>query len=275
MGDRDLKLSVNVILDLEYRLLIHLLTVSVEQLDAVVIVRIVGSGDHDTAVEIIHSCNVSNRRRRCNMHDVSIRAGSHQARAKRVLKHVAGSSRILADHDLCLLAFSGAVVPAEEASDLDRMLKGQVFISFSAEAVCTEIFTHSLSLLLVDDFPAVLPDAVFRNNASHTGGGVHITVTADDRPGIADRIAAYFHVIAQHSAEFLDACLHRFRSVVNDDKLLIRLHITCNAAGAHVAVIAEDTVANIIVMGRLHMIKEDHVLKFHGITNHAVRADKG
>ena len=76
------------------------------------------------------------------MHDIGISAGSHEACAERVLKHVAGPSCILADDYFSLLIKPGAIVPAKKTPDLDRMLVIQSLVRFAAEAVCSEIFTH-------------------------------------------------------------------------------------------------------------------------------------
>ena len=76
------------------------------------------------------------------MHDVGIRTGGHQARAKGGFEHVRTATGVFADYDFCFFAQPGAVVPAQETADLHRMIKGQVFVGFAAEAVCTEIFTH-------------------------------------------------------------------------------------------------------------------------------------
>ena len=76
------------------------------------------------------------------MHDVGIRTGGHQARAKGGFEHVRAAPGVFADDNFCFFAQPGAVVPAQETADLHRMLKGQVFVGFAAEAVCTEIFTH-------------------------------------------------------------------------------------------------------------------------------------
>ena len=76
------------------------------------------------------------------MHDVGISTGSHQAGAERILKHVAAAPGVLADDDLCLLADTSSVIPAQKTADLNRVLKCKYFIGFAAEAVCSEIFAH-------------------------------------------------------------------------------------------------------------------------------------
>ena len=41
------------------------------------------------------------------------------------------------------------------------------------------------------------------------------------------------------------------------------------------AVIAQDGVAHIVVVGRLHMVKEDDILQLHAVAYHAVGAHQG
>ena len=142
VGDRDLQPVVDVLLDLQDRLLVHLLAFAVEELDAVVVERVVAGGDHDAAVKVVHAGDVGHRGRGGDVHDVGVRAGGHQARAQRVLEHVGGPAGVLADDHLALLALARAVVPAQEAADLDRVLKRQRLVGFAAEAVRAEIFSH-------------------------------------------------------------------------------------------------------------------------------------
>ena len=62
--------AVDVVLDLADRLLIHLLSAAVKQLDAVIVVGVVGSRDHDAAVKVIHPGDVGHAGRRGDMHDI-------------------------------------------------------------------------------------------------------------------------------------------------------------------------------------------------------------
>ena len=56
-----------------------------------------------------------------------------------------------------------------------------------------------------------------------------------------------------------------------DDKLFIGFYIGGDRTGAHVAVVTKDRVADIVIMRRLDMIKQDDVLQLHGIADDAVR----
>ena len=142
LSNRHIHLAVDVVFHQQDGFLVHLLAVAVEQLDAVIIVGVVGSGDHDAAVEIIHAGDIGHGRRGGHVHDVSIRAGSHQTGAQGVLEHIGAATGVLADDDLGLLALLGTVVPAQEPTDLYRMFKGQILIGLAAETVRTKILTH-------------------------------------------------------------------------------------------------------------------------------------
>ena len=82
-------------------------------------------------------------------------------------------------------------------------------------------------------------------------------MTTDDCAWIANRIAADFYIIAEHRSELLDAGFDLLCPIMDNNQLLITFHVARDAASAHVAVIAKDAVADIVIMRRLHMIKKD------------------
>ena len=57
-----MEFAVKVVLHQQQSLLGHLLTIAVDELDAVIIERIVAGRDHNAAVEVIHAGNVGHRR---------------------------------------------------------------------------------------------------------------------------------------------------------------------------------------------------------------------
>ena len=146
LGNGDLDLAVDVLLDLEDGLLVHLLAAAAQELDAVVVVGVVGGGDHDAAVEVVHAGDPGHGGGGGHVHDIGVRAGGHEARAQRVLEHVGGAAGVLADDDPGLLAQTRAVVPAEEAADLDGVLIAQALVRLAAKAVRAEVFAHAYSL---------------------------------------------------------------------------------------------------------------------------------
>ena len=121
-------------------------------------------------------------------------------------------------------------------------------------------FECPIRLVLLDDLTAVLVNAVSGYNASHAGGGIYVAVSADHGTGIADCITANLYVITKHGAEFFHASLHLFRAIVYDNKLLVALYVGGDGTCAHMTVIAKDTVANIVIMRRLYVVKKNHVL---------------
>ena len=73
-----MELAIDVVLYQQQGLLRHFLAVAVDQLDAVIIVGIVAGRDHDATVKVIHTSNVSHRRRGRNVQQISICARSSQ-----------------------------------------------------------------------------------------------------------------------------------------------------------------------------------------------------
>ena len=85
---RNVKLAVNIGLYLLKDVLVHLVAVFVNQLDAVIGERIVGRSNHDAAVKGTVYYLVANARCRNNVQHVRVSARSNQARDKRGLKHI-------------------------------------------------------------------------------------------------------------------------------------------------------------------------------------------
>ena len=57
-----MELAIDVVLYQQQRFFRHLLAVAVDQLDAVIIVGVMAGGDHNTAVEVIHTGDICYRR---------------------------------------------------------------------------------------------------------------------------------------------------------------------------------------------------------------------
>ena len=142
-----LQLAVQIGLDEVEGLLVHLFALAVDQLDAVIEVGIMAGGDHDAAVEIVHTGNICHGGRGGDMQHVRIRAGGHNTGNQRILKHIAGAAGILADHDAGLglvpcAALLLAKIPAQKAADLIGVIRRQIHIRFTAEAIGSEILAH-------------------------------------------------------------------------------------------------------------------------------------
>ena len=124
-----MKLTVNVIFNQQQRFFRHLLTIAVNQLDAVVVIRIVAGRDHDAAVKIIHASDVSHGRGRGDVEQVSVCAGGRQACHQAVLEHIRAAAGVLADDDASGIGVTVAlaqsiIVPAQETAHLIGMVCG-------------------------------------------------------------------------------------------------------------------------------------------------------
>ena len=149
-----LQLAVQVSFHEGDGLLVHLLALAVDQLDAVVIVGVVGCRDHDAAVKAVHPRDVGHAGGGGDVQKIRVRAGSHQAAHQAVLEHIGRAPGVLADDDAgraflagqALLRRAAAffiIIPAQEPAYLVCVVGGQGDIGFPAEAVGAKIFTHT------------------------------------------------------------------------------------------------------------------------------------
>ena len=67
------------------------------------------------------------------MKQIYICSGCSQTCYQGVLKHIAGSSGIFSDYNLCFVF--PAIVPAKETTYFVGMLNGQIYVCFSTKAV--------------------------------------------------------------------------------------------------------------------------------------------
>ena len=73
-----MELAIDVVLYQQQCLFRHLLAVAVDQLDAVVVIRVVTGRDHNATVKIIHTSNISHGRSSGDMKQISVCARSRQ-----------------------------------------------------------------------------------------------------------------------------------------------------------------------------------------------------
>lgn len=125
------------------------------------------------------------------------------------------------------------------------------------------LFSDIFLFVLFCYIPVVFPYAVFRNDTAYAGCRINIGIAADDSARVKNGIAADLNVVAEHSAELLYAGLDLLRSVMNDYELLVCLDVGSYRTCAHVAVIAEDRIAYIVVVRCLNVIEEDDVLELY------------
>ena len=127
--------------------LFHLLAVAVQELNAVIVERIVARADHDAGVKALGPHHIGDTRGRRHMQEVHIRARGREARRERILEHVARAARVLADCNLAARAVRVLlpVVPAEIPSHLIGMHRRELDIGLAAKAVRSEILAHYAS----------------------------------------------------------------------------------------------------------------------------------
>ena len=138
-GQRHLELAVDVVLDLLEDVLVHLVALGVDELDAVVGVGVVRRGDHDAAVEGALGGLVGEAGRGDDVQHVGVGAGGDEAGDERALEHVARATRVLAKDDAGLLALAGAVVPADEPADLIGVVHAEALVGPAAESISAEV----------------------------------------------------------------------------------------------------------------------------------------
>ena len=121
----------------------------------------------------------------------------------------------------------------------------------------------------------ILVDAVRWDNAAHAGGRINVRAAADDRAGIEDAVAADLDVIAEHRAELLASGLDRRAGNLDGDKGLVALDVAGYRACAHVRLVAEDGVADVVIVRGLDVVEQDDVLELNGVADDCVLADDG
>ena len=98
---------------------------------------------------------------------------------------------------------------------------------------------------------------------------------ADDRAGIQHAVAAHLYEIAQHGTEFLQTRLNLLGSVLDYHQSLVGLDVGGQTARTHVRLVAQDAVADVVVVGSLDIVEENYVFQLHGVANNAVGTYQG
>lgn len=125
---KDMELAVDVVLHQQQSLLGHLLAVAVDELDAVIVIRIVAGGDHNATVKVIHTGDIDHRRRGSDVQQVGVCAGSSQTSHETVLKHIRTAASILANDDtgrvgVTVTLSESIIIPAQESTNLIGMVR--------------------------------------------------------------------------------------------------------------------------------------------------------
>ena len=121
------QLAIQILFNLINDIFLHFFTLIINQLDSVIIIRIMACRDHNTTIKPIGSCHISYRRCRRNMKQVSIRSRSYQTANQCIFKHIAWTSCIFSDHNTswCIITVTTlyfSVIPSKKSSDLICMI---------------------------------------------------------------------------------------------------------------------------------------------------------
>ena len=133
-------LTVYLFLQCSFHLCRNLVSVSIHDLDSIVIIWIVTGRNHNATVEIFCTDYICHTWRGGNMQQECICSGCRNTSNQRILKHVAAATRVLSDNDPSPVIL--VVIPAQITSNFICMIRGQYFVCLTAKNVCYEIFSH-------------------------------------------------------------------------------------------------------------------------------------
>ena len=137
LGDVAVDQPFDAVLDLVGQLV----AVGPEQLDAVVVERIVRGRDHDAEVGAHRARQHGDRRRRHRAEQQHVHADRGEAGDQRGLDHVAGQPGVLADHD-AMAVLAAAEGQAGGLADLERQFRRDDAVGAAANAVGAEILAN-------------------------------------------------------------------------------------------------------------------------------------
>ncbi len=133
------QIAVDQRFDLELDLVGQLVAVRPEQLDAVVVIRVVRGGDHHAEIGAHRARQHRNRRRRHRAGQQHIHPDRSEARHQRGLDHITGQPRVLADqHTMPVIAVLEH--HPRGLTNLEGKLRRDRAVGAAANAVGAEIF---------------------------------------------------------------------------------------------------------------------------------------
>ncbi len=112
-----------------------------EQLDAVILVGVVGGGNHHPEIAAHRAGQHRDRRRRDRAQQQHVDADRREARDQRVFDHVAGEPRVFAD-DHALAMFAPLEGEAGRLANLQRHIRRDLAVGPAPNAVGAEIFAR-------------------------------------------------------------------------------------------------------------------------------------
>ena len=116
------------------------MSVSIHDLDSIVIIWIVAGRNHNAAVEIFCTDYICHTWRSGNMQQECICPGCRNTGNQCILKHVTAATCVLSDNDPSPVIL--VVIPAQVTSNFICMIRGQYFVCLTAKTVCSKIFSH-------------------------------------------------------------------------------------------------------------------------------------
>ncbi len=139
VGELARQILVEQLLDPHLDVVGQLVAVGTEQLDAVVVERIVRGGDHHAEVGAHRARQHGDGRRRHRTELQHVHADRGEARLQRGLDHVAGQPRVLADHD-AMTMIAAQEHQTGRLADAQRKLRRDHAVGATADSVRSEIF---------------------------------------------------------------------------------------------------------------------------------------
>ena len=124
--------------DLRFDVIRQLEAIGPEQLDAIVLERIVGGGDHDAEIGPHAARQHGHGRRRQRTGEHHIHAARQESRCQGVFQHIAGKARILADHYPMPVAAAGEMGAGGQCQLQRNVGRDGVAIGGTADAVGAE-----------------------------------------------------------------------------------------------------------------------------------------
>ena len=137
--------------DLRLRLIFQFVAEGAEDLDAVVVVRIVGSRQHDAHIGGQRTREMGNGRRGNGSHQKHIAARRDKSAGDGGFQHVAGKTRVFADHGACAPIAVRVKLLAQRLAQPQRQLGiHRISIGLTTNAIRSKQFLHDSPLLSLD-----------------------------------------------------------------------------------------------------------------------------
>ena len=135
----DLPLAQDLPLDRQLQLVGQLVAIGPEDLEPIILIRVVRSRQHDAGAATHRLRQVRHARRRHRADEEDVHAARDESAGQRGLEHVAGDARVLADDDAVVVGAIGFQDPRDRLAGTQRDFRGdRVFVRFPANTVRAE-----------------------------------------------------------------------------------------------------------------------------------------